>query len=94
MMKYLEKHILEELDGAEDYMTEAVAHKGTTCGEQFRMMSDMEAQHANTLLRMLNKKERPEEMTEAEYAAMLKRIMDKYTTVMTTVEKMKHVYWN
>lgn len=94
MLKYLEGHILEELDGAVDYMTEAVAHKGKTCGEQFRMMSDMEAGHANTLLRMLNRHERPEDMTEGDYAVILKRIMDKYTEAMTKIETMKRVYWN
>ena len=93
MLKYLEGHILEELDGAVDDMTEAVAHKGTNCGEQFRMMSDMEAGHANTLLRMFNSKDRPDDMSEADYAGMLKRIMDKYTNAMTTIENMKRVYW-
>lgn len=93
MLKYLESHILEELDGAVDYMTEAVAHKGTTCGEDFRKMSEMEGWHANTLLRMLNSKDYHQDMTEAEYASMLRRIMDKYADAMTKIENMKRVYW-
>ena len=94
MLKYLEDHILEELDGAVDYMTEAVAHKGKVCGEQFRMMSDAEAGHANILLKMFNERERPEDVSETEYATMLKNIMDKYSTAMTTVENLKRVYWS
>ena len=94
MLKYLEEHILEELEGSVDYMTEAVAHKGKMCGEQFRKMSEAEAEHANILLHMFNHTERPKEVSEADYSSMLKKIMDKYADAMTKVEKMKRVYWS
>lgn len=94
MLKYLKDHILEELDGSVDYMTEAVAHKGTKCGESFRIMSEAEAGHANTLLKMFNSTQRPEDISEAEYATLIKGIMDKYTDAMTKVENMKKVYWS
>lgn len=57
-------------------------------------MSEAEAGHANTLLKMFNSTQRPEDISEAEYATLIKGIMDKYTDAMTKVENMKKVYWS
>ena len=92
MLKYLKDHIVEEIDGAIDYLMKAIEHKGTVLGEKFRTMSDMEVEHANCLTKMFNSMKKPSTVTDAEYAAMQKEVIDKYTTSMSKIEMLKKLY--
>ena len=93
MLKYLKDHILEEIDGAIDYWTKAIEHKGTDWGCVFRKMGDMELEHANAMTKMFNKIDKPKSVTDAEYAEMHKAILDAYANGMSKVEAMKKLYW-
>ena len=42
MLAYLKDHILEEIEGAMDYMSKAIEHKKDPCGEKFYAMSGKE----------------------------------------------------
>lgn len=93
MLEYLRAHILEEIDGAIDYMEHAVAHKGTSCGATFHTMAVAESEHANTLYRMFSKTAKEETMTDKQYSEMLKSILDKYMTGMARFESLKKLYY-
>ena len=93
MLKYLKAHIIEEVEGAVDYMGKAVEKKGTQCAEVFRHMSIMELEHANELLKMFRSVEKPKTVTDAEYAEMHKEILDAYSEGMGKIEAMKKIYW-
>ena len=93
MLEYLKKHIMEELEGAIDYMTKALEHKGKPCGQKFYSMAMMELEHANDLVRMFSGQDRPKGLTEAEYSELYRSILDAYSTHMAKVEAMKKLYW-
>jgi len=94
MLTYLKNHILEEVDGAMDYMTKALEHKGTKEGCTFRKMAEMELEHANALTKMFRDTERPENMTSEEYANTQKAVLDKYISAMGQFEAMKKLYYS
>ena len=94
MLIYLKDHILEEIEGAMDYMSKAIEHKADSCGEKFYKMSGMEIEHASTLLKMFNATEKPEKVTDAEYSAMQKAILDAYSDNMAKYTEMKKLYWS
>lgn len=94
MLTYLKEHITEEISGALDYMSKAVEHKGSHCGEIFYQMAAMELEHANALTKMFKKEEKPSSMTDAEYAAAQKAVLDAYFTGMGKYENMKKAYWS
>lgn len=94
MLKYLKDHILEEIEGALDYMEKAVTYKGTDWGCMFYKMSAMELDHANHLVKMFNATKKPSNVTDAEHAAMNKEILEAYSTSMGKVEAMKKLYWS
>lgn len=94
MLEYLKEHILEELDGALDYMTKAVEHKGTNEGCTFRKMSEMELEHANALTKMFKNTDKDVGMTEKEYSAAQKDVLDGYVDTMGKIEAMKKLYWS
>lgn len=94
MLKYLKEHILEEIDGAMDYMEKALEHKGTSEGCTFRKMADMELEHANALTNMFRDEPKPESMTDEEYGATQKAVLDKYINAMSAIEAMRKLYWN
>lgn len=85
--------ILDEVDGAIEYMTEAIEHKGTPDGCTFRKMSEMELEHANALTKMLKEQKKSEGMTDEEYGNMYKTVLDKYADSMAKYEAMKKVYY-
>ena len=93
MLKYLKTHIIEELDGAVDYMKKAVENKGHQCGETFRQMSQMELEHANSLLRMFRQQEKPKTVLDAEYAELQKAVLGAYTDKMSEIEALRKMYW-
>lgn len=94
MLKYLHDHILEEVKGAEDYMAKAIEHKGKQCGQMFYSMAMMELDHANKLTKMYNATEKPKTVTDADYSAMTKAILDAYAMGMGKIEAMKKLYWS
>lgn len=94
MLAYLKDHILEEINGAMDYMSKAVEHKKEPCGSKFYKMSEMEIEHANALLKMFNATEKPSTTTDAEYSAMQKAILDTYSNTMAKYTEMKKLYWS
>ena len=93
MLTYLKSHIIEEIEGATDYMAKAVEYKGTHCGEVFYQMANMELEHANALTKMFKKEEKPESMTDTEYATTQKAVLDAYITGMGKIESMKKLFW-
>ena len=93
MITYLKDHILEEVDGAMDYMKMAIEHKGTPDGCTFRKMSEMELEHANALTRMFKDQTKPEGMTDEEYGNTQKMVLDKYIDAMAKYEAMKKIYY-
>ena len=93
MLEYLKSHILEELEGAEDYMTKAIELRDTAHGHKFYDMAMKEVDHANCLARMFSSVERPEKISDADYAKMHKEILDAYTSAMGKLEAMKKLYW-
>ena len=94
MLKYLKDHILEEIEGALDYMDKAIAHKGTEWGCMFYKMSCAELDHANHLVKMFNATDKPANVTEAEHSTMRKDILEAYSTSMGKIEAMKKLYWS
>lgn len=94
MLTYLKDHILEEIQGAMDYMSKAIEYKKDSCGPKFLAMSQMEIEHANALLKMFNAAEKPATVTDAEYSAMQKAILDTYSNNMSKYEEMKKLYWS
>ena len=94
MLDYLKKHILEEIDGAIDYYEKAIEKKGTSCGATFFKMANMEVEHANALTKMFNEKEKPENVSDADYSKMHKEILEKYADSMAKIEHLKKLYWN
>lgn len=94
MLNYLKDHILEEIDGAMEYMSKAIECKSNPCGEKFYVMSGMEIEHANALLKMFNATEKPKNLTDAEYSAMQKAILDSYSDNMSKYNEMKKLYWS
>ena len=94
MLEYLKSHIVEEVDGAIDYMMKAIENKGTTFGTKFYKMSEMEVEHANCLTHMFNAMEKPQNISDASYASMHKEIMEKYASSMGKLEVLKRLYWS
>lgn len=93
-LKDTKERILDELADAVEYMEKAVEHKGTEWGSWFCSMSKNELEHANLLLKMFNKAEKPDSLTEAAHTDMYKAIMDAYITHMNKIEALKKLYWS
>ena len=92
-LKLTKDHIIDELSDAINYMEKAVENKGTEWGCYFHSMSKNEVEHANLLLKMFNKSEKPSSLTDKDYMEMYKSIMEAYTTSMTKLEALKKLYW-
>lgn len=92
-LKYLKDHILEEIEGALDYMEKAIEYKGTDWGSMFYLHSCDELRHANHLVKIFNETKKSENSTDAEHVAMYKEIMEAYSTSMGKIEAMKKLYW-
>lgn len=93
MLEYLRMHIIEEIDGAIDYMEKAVAHRGTECGSTFYRLAQAESEHANTMYAMFSKTVKSEDIPDKQYSEMLKSILDKYLTGMARFEALKKLYY-
>lgn len=96
MHEYLKNHIIEEIDDAIDYMTKAIEMKGKSnvAAVKFYKIAEMEVEHANCLTHMFNSIDKPNEVTDAEYARMHKDIMEKYSSSMSKLESLKKLYWS
>ena len=94
MLKYLQEHIKEELEGAEDYMSKAIEYRDTCNGTKFYNMAMMELEHANCLTKMFSSMEKPEKVSYEEYSKMHQEILNSYSTSMGKLEAMKKLYWN
>ena len=94
MLEYLKDHIIEELDGAVEYWSKAFEHKNTEMGCVFKKMAEMELEHANALLKMFNKADKPKTITDTEYKNMYKEILDAYTEKMSKIKTIEQMYWN
>lgn len=92
MLKYLKDHIVDEVEGAVDYMEKAIERKGTAEGAQFRKMSEMELEHANALVKMFRNTPKPEDMKDADYAVCQKEVLNTYVDAMGKLEAMKALY--
>lgn len=93
MLTYLKDHIIDEINGAIEYMQKAVAHKGTECGATFMQMAKMETEHASALYKMFQKQEKPATMSDKDYSVMLKEILDKFSDGMERFESLKKMYY-
>ena len=93
MHKYLKDHIVEELEGALDYMAKAIECKHSSCGSKFYEMAETEIMHANCMLKMFNATEKSTKTTDTEYAEMYKAILDAYSSTMGKYERLKKLYW-
>lgn len=93
-LKETKNRILDEVKDSVAYMEKAVENKGTEWGTWFCMMSKNENEHANILLKIFTKAEKPETVTEAEHKQMYKEIMDEYIDGMTKIESLKKLYWS
>ena len=92
MCEYLKDHIIEELEGAKDYMMKAVEYRITKpeWSKKFYKMSEMEAEHANCLSKMFNSMD----TDEICHAEMYKEIMDAYNVNMLEVSNLKKLYYS
>ena len=95
MHEYLSRHIHEEIAGAIDYLVKALEWKSKNpdVAAKFFKMSDMEVEHANCMTKMFNMLEKPETLSDTEFSAMQKSIIDDYAQNMNKIEHMKKLYW-
>ena len=90
----IKENIIEELNDAVKYMENAVEHKGTLFGEYFCSMSKNELEHANILLKMFNKSEKSDKISDSDHVKMYKEIMEEYSNAMTKIESLKKIFWS
>lgn len=93
MLKYLHEHILDEIKGAEDYMSKAIENRKKECGHMFYNMAMMELDHANKLTKIFYMTEKPKTVADADYSDMMKAILEAYSAGMAKIEAMKKLYW-
>lgn len=93
MLDYLKTHILDEIDGAVEYLMKANEHKGDKYGLKFYHMAEDEVKHATCFTQMFNSMDKPENVTDAEYAKMYRDIMDKYSVAMAKIDTLKKLFW-
>lgn len=93
-LKETKTRILDEIGDAVSYMEKAVEHKDDMWGSWFCQISTNEIEHANILLKIFNKAEKPETVTEADHKQMYKEIMDSYIDNMSKIEAMKKLFWS
>jgi hypothetical protein len=93
MLIYLKDHIIDEINGAIEYMQKAVENKGAMCGETFMQMAKMETEHASALYKMFQKHEKPSSMSDKDYSMLLKEILDKFSDGMEKFESLKKMYY-
>ena len=94
MLTFLKERIIDELKDALIYMEKAVENKHKSCGQTFYHLADGEVAHANHLVKTFRMTEKPANVTDADYSAMMKSILDAYSEDMGKYEAMKKLYWS
>lgn len=94
--EYLKEHIIEEINGAIDYLGKAIELKKThpMMSEKFYRMAEMEIEHANCMTKMFSSMKRDESVQMPDYSNMQEEIINIYATSMSKIEHMKKLYWN
>ena len=91
LCEYLRDHIMEELEGAKDYMTKALELKETypAWAQKFCKMAEMETEHANCMNKMFASMGDTEDPC---HDSMYKDILEAYTKYMTEISTMKKMF--
>ena len=95
MHEYLRKHIVEEIDGAMDYLGKAIELKNggmPKFAAKFYKMGTMEIEHANCMVKMFSSVPKPDTVSDKDFSAMQSAILDKYTGSMAKIEELKKLY--
>ena len=93
MCEYLKDHIVEELEGAVEYMTKALELKEThpEWAKKFYKMAEMETEHANCMNKIFAS------MGESEFPchdSLYREVLESYTKEMTEYSTLKQMYWS
>ena len=94
MLKFLKDRVIDELTDAVIYMEKAVECKHHTCGQVFYNDAMQESEHANNMLKMFQKWEKPSSVTDAEYNTMKSEMLDAYAENMGKFEMLRKAYWS
>ena len=93
MCEYLRDHIMEELEGAKDYMTKALELKENypSWSHKFYKMAEMEIEHANCMNKIFASMGDSDDPC---HDSMYREILEAYTKYMTDVRAMKKMYYS
>lgn len=93
MCEYLKSHIVEELEGAKDYMTKAIElkEKYPAWSQKFYKMAEMEIEHANCMNKMFASMS---ESDEPCHDSLYREVLEAYTKYMTDVSSLKKMYYS
>ena len=93
MCEYLKNHIVEELEGAKDYMTKAIElkEKYPAWSKKFYQMSEMEIEHANCMNKIFAG---ISESDEPCHDSLYREVLEAYTKYMTEVSSLKKIYYS
>lgn len=91
MCEYLRDHIIEEFEGAKDYMTKAIELKENhpKWSYKFYKMSEMEIEHANCMNKIFISMS---DIDDPCHDSMYKEILETFTKYMTEISAMKTMY--
>lgn len=93
MCEYLKDHIIEELEGAKDYMTKAIElkEKYPAWAQKFYKMAEMELEHANCMNKIFASMS---EYDEPCHDSLYREVLEAYTKYMTDVSSLKKMYYS
>lgn len=93
MCEYIRDHIIEELEGAKDYMTKAIElkEKYPAWAQKFYKMAEMEVEHANCMNKIFASMGDSDDPC---HDSMYKEVLEAYTKYMTDVSSMKKIYYS
>lgn len=93
MCEYLRDHIMEELEGAKDYMTKALELKENypSWAQKFYKMAEMEIEHANCMNKIFASMGDSDDPC---HDSMYREVLEAYTKYMTDVSAMKKMYYS
>ena len=94
MLTYYKEKVMDELKDALEYMEKAIETKGKPCSIRLYHDAEDELKHANDQLKNFRETDKPKTVTDAEYSAMQREILDGYADSMTKFEAMKKIYWS
>jgi hypothetical protein len=93
MCEYLRDHIMDELEGAKDYMSKALElkEKYPSWAQKFYKMAEMEIEHANCMNKIFASMS---DYDDPCHDSMYKEILGAYTKYMTDVSAMKKMFYS